>query len=55
MASKVLDCFPKLLKDNTNERLDGGCKLLQHLSIETQVTFCDVDNLKNRDTFAESY
>ncbi|XP_058793389.1 myb-binding protein 1A [Phymastichus coffea] len=36
MASTVFDCFSKLLKDNTNERLNGGYRLLQHLDAEIQ-------------------
>lgn len=37
MSSTVLDCFPNLLKDKINDRLDGGVKLLQYLNEELQV------------------
>ncbi|XP_011495730.1 PREDICTED: DNA polymerase V [Ceratosolen solmsi marchali] len=36
MGLTLLECFPKLLKDNTSERVDGGLMLLQHLSKEVQ-------------------
>ncbi|XP_001603225.1 myb-binding protein 1A [Nasonia vitripennis] len=36
MGSTVLECFPKLLRDNAGERLDGAFKLIQHLSREAQ-------------------
>ncbi|XP_014218699.1 myb-binding protein 1A-like protein [Copidosoma floridanum] len=32
MAAETLDCFPKLLHENTNSRIDGGVKLIEQLS-----------------------
>ncbi|KAJ8687432.1 hypothetical protein QAD02_023226 [Eretmocerus hayati] len=44
MSSSVLDCFPKLLKDNTTERVEAGVKLLRHLSHEVK------ENGENKET-----